>query len=107
MWIALDDANEENGALQYAPGSHLWHTAATGSGLPANNVSASSFHVSAGDGINNDSCGSFSHMASLRRAAQRAALTLNKHYNPSSLYRSQRAEWWFITKMSGMGAVPT
>ena len=24
-WIALDDSNEENGCVQYVPGSHRWH----------------------------------------------------------------------------------
>jgi phytanoyl-CoA hydroxylase len=38
MWIALDDADDENGALQYAPGSHLWPY------RPVESVSASSFH---------------------------------------------------------------
>ena len=39
MWMALDDADSENGALQYAPGSHQWQYQAV------ENVSASSFHV--------------------------------------------------------------
>lgn len=38
MWIALDDADTVNGALQYAPGSHLWPY------RPVDSVSASSFH---------------------------------------------------------------
>lgn len=38
MWIALDDADAENGALQYAPGSHLWPYKAVES------VAASTFH---------------------------------------------------------------
>jgi ectoine hydroxylase-related dioxygenase (phytanoyl-CoA dioxygenase family) len=39
MWIAVDDADEENGALQYVPGSHRWPC------RPVADVSASSFHT--------------------------------------------------------------
>jgi ectoine hydroxylase-related dioxygenase (phytanoyl-CoA dioxygenase family) len=63
MWMALDDADEENGALQYAPGSHLWQNL-----LPAEDVSASSFHVT-GDG---------DYQAPLKQAAQRAGLDPSK-----------------------------
>eukprot|EP00592_Proboscia_alata_P019157 CAMPEP_0194416176 /NCGR_PEP_ID=MMETSP0176-20130528/15107_1 /TAXON_ID=216777 /ORGANISM="Proboscia alata, Strain PI-D3" /LENGTH=250 /DNA_ID=CAMNT_0039221331 /DNA_START=48 /DNA_END=797 /DNA_ORIENTATION=+ len=56
MWIALDDADEGNGALQYAPGSHSWQNESK------NDVSASSFHV----GDEQD------HFTSLREAARRA-----------------------------------
>ncbi|KAG7352791.1 mitomycin antibiotics/polyketide fumonisin biosynthesis protein [Nitzschia inconspicua] len=38
MWIALDDADQENGALQYAPGSHHWPYQSVGT------VAESSFH---------------------------------------------------------------
>jgi phytanoyl-CoA hydroxylase len=58
LWIALDDADEENGALQYAPGSHLWPQAT------ASDVSESSFHV----GDKED------HLSSLRKAALTAGL---------------------------------
>ena len=58
LWIALDDADEENGALQYAPGSHLWLQAT------ASDVSESSFHV----------CDKEDHLTSLRKAALTAGL---------------------------------
>jgi len=58
LWMALDDADEENGALQYAPGSHLWS-----SSLPEDQkMISSSFHV----GMYDD------HSSSLRRAAELA-----------------------------------
>ena len=62
MWIALDDADIENGALQYAPGSHLW-----GKDRDVD-VAASSFHL----GDNDD------HFAPLRRAAQLARVDPEK-----------------------------
>ena len=37
MWIALDEADELNGALQYAPGSHHW-------ALPVSTIGGGSFH---------------------------------------------------------------
>jgi phytanoyl-CoA hydroxylase len=61
MWIALDDADEENGALQYAPGSHLWAFGDSNSTV-ADTVAGSSFHV----GLKED------HLTSLRKAAQAA-----------------------------------
>ena len=79
MWMALDDADEETGALQYAPGSHLWKTDASAAiasdedqsntPLPSDveettDVSSLSFHV--GEGEN--------YMASLRQAAQKAGV---------------------------------
>jgi len=57
MWIALDDADEENGALQYAPGSHLWNEAKQT--VVASTVGESSFHVGNKD----------DHLRSLRKAA--------------------------------------
>mmetsp|Transcript_34253 Transcript_34253/g.82482 ORF Transcript_34253/g.82482 Transcript_34253/m.82482 type:complete len:373 (+) Transcript_34253:96-1214(+) len=45
VWIALDDADTTNGALQYAPGSHKWHWGDE----PSRDVSASSFHVATTD----------------------------------------------------------
>ena len=58
MWIALDDADCENGALQYAAGSHLWpHKAVS-------DISSSSFHM----GDKKD------HLTSLREAAFKAGL---------------------------------
>ena len=55
VWIALDDADEEHGALQYAPGSHKWQSSIDDDA--AQNVSASSFHVTADtdDGDDDDS----------------------------------------------------
>jgi phytanoyl-CoA hydroxylase len=61
LWIALDNADEENGAMQYAAGSHLWPQAATA----ASDVSESSFHV--GDDKED-------HLTSLRKAALTAGL---------------------------------
>jgi len=52
MWIALDDADEENGAVQYAPASHLWPY------MSVTDVSESSFHVGEED-----------HFTALRQAA--------------------------------------
>ena len=44
IWIALDDADEANGAVEYAVGSHRWrHLAGNAT------ASSSSFHGSAGD----------------------------------------------------------
>ena len=43
IWIALDDADETNGALQYAPGSHKWPSVDDDG--PSRDVSAASFHV--------------------------------------------------------------
>ena len=33
VWIALEDADDGNGAPQYCPGSHLWPRSAGGVGL--------------------------------------------------------------------------
>ena len=57
MWIALDDAHEENGALQYAPASHLWPYKSVA------DVSESSFHVGEND-----------HFTALRHAAHAAGI---------------------------------
>ena len=47
IWIALDDADESNGAVEYAVGSHRWRLMnATNSGESA---TTSSFHGSEGD----------------------------------------------------------
>jgi phytanoyl-CoA hydroxylase len=62
MWIALDDADAENGALQYAPGSHRWPN--HNDNISVGDVSASSFHV----GDKED------HLTPLRNAAQVAGL---------------------------------
>ena len=59
MWIALDDADEENGALQYCPGSHRWAGSDT-----SKDVSDASFHVGDSD----------DHFQSLRKAALNAGL---------------------------------
>lgn len=67
MWIALDDADEENGALQYAPGSHLW-SATDSKNVVAENVDGSSFHVGAKD----------DHLTSLRRIAQRLGKNISE-----------------------------
>ncbi|CAB9516666.1 Phytanoyl-CoA dioxygenase (PhyH) [Seminavis robusta] len=62
MWIALDDADGENGALQYAPGSHLWTQQPPSLTEPDekdNNMKTLSFHVGEGK----------DHIDSLRQAA--------------------------------------
>ena len=76
MWMALDDADKETGALQYAPGSHLWTTkqqqsinggikgAPTTNNAPAADASSLSFHVAEGD----------DYMTSLRKAAMDAGV---------------------------------
>lgn len=70
MWIALDDADEENGALQYAQGSHLWtssvHSKSTA--VVADSVAGSSFHV----GLDED------HLTSLRNAAQSSGKSMDE-----------------------------
>jgi phytanoyl-CoA hydroxylase len=63
MWIALDDADEENGALQYCPGSHKWINKST-----SKDVTESSFHV----GDHND------HFQSLRKAASNAGVDVEE-----------------------------
>jgi len=54
LWIALDDTDQENGALQYAPGSHRWGESSEsqqqqhhidGTKNIQEDVSGSSFHV--------------------------------------------------------------
>ena len=51
MWMALDRVDPENGAMQYAPGSHLWKTRMngkhTGEGMAGhtNAVEDASFHL--------------------------------------------------------------
>lgn len=67
MWIALDDADEEHGALQYAPGSHKWPFHEM-----ARDVSAS-FHVAA-DETKDEIAGQLQpkHLDPLVEAAQRA-----------------------------------
>ena len=61
LWMALDDTDEENGALQYAPGSHLWSPSSPyDTTQDQKMVSSSSFHV----GVHDD------HYSSLRRAAE-------------------------------------
>lgn len=66
MWMALDDADEENGALQYAPGSHMWNKEEEEKdgkdAAVAEDVSSQTFHVAEGQ----------DHMASLRKAAVEA-----------------------------------
>jgi phytanoyl-CoA hydroxylase len=66
MWIALDDADSENGALQYAPGSHRWNDAKDNSNSEVvvvnENVAASSFHVTETE----------DYLTPLRQAAVRA-----------------------------------
>ena len=74
MWIALDDADEENVALQYAQGSHLWSSEDSINSEVAGNVAGSSFHV----GWKED------YLSSLRKAAQ----SLGK--NMSEVERSVR-----------------
>lgn len=73
MWMSLDDVDEENGALQYAPGSHLWlknyknnktgkeSTTTTADDASnkiddraAQNVSSASFHVFSSDSNDDD-----------------------------------------------------
>jgi ectoine hydroxylase-related dioxygenase (phytanoyl-CoA dioxygenase family) len=67
LWIALDDADEENGALQYAPGSHLWPY------QPVDTVAESSFHAIS-DKIeeNSNSSEKDVHFIPLREAAKLA-----------------------------------
>jgi phytanoyl-CoA hydroxylase len=69
MWIALDDADSENGALQYAPGSHLWHKKPPSIDAEAKNeekgsidMASLSFHVAEGQ----------DYLTSLRQAAENA-----------------------------------
>ena len=66
MWIALDDADEENGALRYVPVSHLWEDET--SAVVADSVAGSSFHV----GKKQDP------MISLRRAAHLAGKDMDQ-----------------------------
>jgi phytanoyl-CoA hydroxylase len=70
LWIALDDADEENGALQYAPGSHRWPCETVDS------VAASSFHSVQPDNQANQGKtrteSVSAHMEPLRKAAIRA-----------------------------------
>ncbi len=61
LWIALDDADAENGALQYAAGSHHW-VAVDSKVTDGQGVVGSSFHV----GMEDD------HLAALRNAAHLA-----------------------------------
>lgn len=67
MWIALDDADDENGALQYAPESHLWDMTTVDKKI-ADNVGESSFHVGKHD----------DHTIALRRAAILAGLSFDQ-----------------------------
>ena len=73
MWMALDDTDSENGALQYAPGSHLWHKTSFAADIAANNEQKGSsdmaslslsFHVGEGQ----------DHLTSLRQAAAKAGI---------------------------------
>ena len=71
MWLALDDADSENGALQYAPGSHLWKdrivvptTTGNSSSSDRADTASLSFHVGEGQ----------DHMTSLRQAAITAGI---------------------------------
>jgi ectoine hydroxylase-related dioxygenase (phytanoyl-CoA dioxygenase family) len=65
MWIALDDADEENGALQYSPGSHKW------SYRSVSNVSASSFHnIDEDDDSSSNKTKVKDHFEPLRKAAR-------------------------------------
>jgi len=70
MWIALDDADEENGALQYATGSHRWPY------KKVDTAGTSSFHTVGAENETqneekrNDESGSY--LEPLREAAQLA-----------------------------------
>lgn len=71
MWIALDDADSENGALQYAPESHLWPYEAV------ETVAASAFHSvqpeKEEDTLQSSVMGKLGHLEPLAKAAIRAA----------------------------------
>ncbi|KAG7366850.1 mitomycin antibiotics/polyketide fumonisin biosynthesis protein [Nitzschia inconspicua] len=66
MWIALDDADQENGALQYAPGSHHWPYQAVGT------VAESSFHFLHNENEKSPLSSENVHMEPLKNAAVRA-----------------------------------
>ena len=67
MWMALDDADAETGALQYAPGSHLWkqkQEKESTDDKDNDNINLLSFHVPAGE----------DYLTPLRQAAKRAKI---------------------------------
>lgn len=64
MWIALDDADAENGALQYAPGSHVWEKKKQQKESAEDVMSSLSFHVGKGQ----------DYRTSLRQAAVEAGM---------------------------------
>ena len=83
MWMALDDADSENGALQYAPGSHLWKDRVAGPTIPGNSSSSDNNNNNNINNTNNKGgLASLSfhvkedqdHMTSLRQAAISAGI---------------------------------
>ena len=73
IWCALDDANEENGCLEYARGSHKWNTMDNDNDKNNDSTSDMNFHCDSSS-ANNDNK---TYQESVYKAASKASIKLS------------------------------